>query len=193
MEKEVFKNVLQKDEELLWAGGLNKTAYLIKTFVGLIFAGVFASAFLALFIAGPTSAVVGINSGKEFLDIFLKCFEVIYILLIIFSIPSNILFARNTYFAITDKRIIQRSGVLSKKFVHYSLKNIGNVEVVENILDSKGSANLTITTKEFHTNAEGASQHKLSINSLKNAYEAYNILVDKTEGNNEVLRVKNVK
>ena len=193
MEKEVFKDVLQKDEELLWAGGLNKTAYLIKTFVGLIFAGAIASAFFALFIAGPTSAVMDINSGKEFLAIFLKCFEIIYILLIVFSIPSNILFARNTYFAITDKRIIQRSGVFSKKFVHYSLKNIGNVEVVENVLDSNGSANLTITTKEFHNNTDAISQQKIIIKSLKNAYEAYNIIVDKTEVNNEVLRIKNVK
>ena len=58
-------------------------------------------------------------------------------------------------------------------------------------MDSKNSATLLITTKDFHTDSNGNNiTHQLAINSLYNAYEAYNILTEMVEGNNESLRVK---
>jgi len=110
------------------------------------------------------------------------------------NLESKILNANNTFFAITNKRIIKRSGAFNNKFIHYSLKNIGNVEVIGSVFDSKGSdgsAKLIITTKDFHTNTDGNRTPKyLVINSLNKAYKAYSLLSEKTEGNNEVFRIK---
>ena len=85
-------------------------------------------------------------------------------------------------------------GAFSDDFKHYSLKNIGNVQVDGSIFDSKGnnpSANLLITVKDFHTNTDGNTRPMvLNIESLNNAYEAYKLINELTDGNNENLRVK---
>ena len=62
------------------------------------------------------------------------------------------------------------------------------------IFDSKNqnpSANLFITVKDFHTNTDGNSKPcVLSVNSLNDAYEAYKIINELSDGNNESFRVK---
>ena len=102
--------------------------------------------------------------------------------------------AKNTFCCITNKRIIKRSGAFTNNFEHYSLKNIGNVQVNGSIFDSKGdnpSASLFITVKDYHTNTDGnTTPMVLSVESLNNAYEAYKIINELTEGNNESFRVK---
>ena len=102
--------------------------------------------------------------------------------------------AKNTFFCITNKRIIKRDGAFSNNFVHYSLKNIGTVEIDGSIFDSKEdnpSARLNITVKDYHTNTDGNSTpKKLSIDCLDHAYEAYKMLNNLTAGNNENLRIK---
>lgn len=117
-----------------------------------------------------------------------------FILGIFISIKLSSMNANNTYLCITNKRIIKRSGVFSCKYVHYSLRNVGTVSVSESFFDTKGknaSASLIVDVKFFHNNVNGFC--RLVVHSLKNAYNAYNLLVDQTEGNNEVLRVKTEK
>lgn len=90
-----------------------------------------------------------------------------------------------------NKRIIKRTGAFNKNFIHYTLKNIGTVQVIGRIVDSKTSATLLITTKDFHTDSKGNTHaNRLRVSSLYNAYEAYNVLSEIVDGNNETLRVK---
>lgn len=59
------------------------------------------------------------------------------------------------------------------------------------IKEDNPSADLLITVKDFHTNTDGnTTPMELIIESLNNAYEAYKIINELTEGNNESLRVK---
>ena len=113
---------------------------------------------------------------------------------IVLNFIGTILVANNMFLAITNKRIIKRSGAFNNKFIHYSLKNIGTCEVVGSIFDKKGkdgSANLIVTVKDFHTNTDGnAFPVTLNVDCLNNAYNAYNILSEQVDGNNESLRVK---
>ena len=52
-------------------------------------------------------------------------------------------------------------------------------------------ATLLITTKDFHNDSNGnVSAARLKISSLCNAYEAYKVLNELTEVNNENLMVK---
>lgn len=74
------------------------------------------------------------------------------------------------------------------------MKNVGTLRVDGGIFDSRGqhpSANLFITVKDFHTNADGNSKpFVLSIYSLNDAYEAYKIINELASGSNESHRIK---
>jgi len=202
MKKEMFENILQSGEEVIWAEGINKKAYNLKNLFRNIFIIAFLSLFFSFFIGGPASAFMSPpNSNIDETSFLLQTVSTLWI--IIFStsfttsIVINALNAKNTYFAITNKRVIKRSGAFNNTFTHYSLKNVGNINVSGGFFDSKGkgaSANLIIVTKDFHTNTDGNSHpQRLMISSLNHAYDAYKLLSEKTEGNNEVLRVKTEK
>ena len=114
---------------------------------------------------------------------------IFFVVPFILAIFSSILDANNTYFAITDSRIIKRTGAFNIRYIHYSLKNIGNVSINESVYDSKGengSATITITAKDFQSDTESW----VTIISLNKGYEAYKILTEKIKGNNEVIRIK---
>ena len=195
MKKDKFINILQKDEEVLWAEGVNKFPFILKNIFKTSFGFAFAGIFLAQFI---TIALVIIDVGHGEDMSFLIAWPItvlcMFLLGIILGIIFSILEANNTYFAITDKRIIYRSGVFNQKYTHYSLKNIGTITVEGGLLDSKGengSATLIVTIKDFHTNTDGNSfPMRLVVRSLNRGYKAYSLLSEKTEGNNESFRVK---
>ena len=196
MKKEMFQNILQKDEEVIWSAGVNKSAYIVKrTFASGV---LMLFIVLALFSTGPVCGIITTQvEGEAEVSVFLKTLSILWGSVIgvglIISFLRACLNSSNTFFAITNKRIIKRSGVFNNKFMHYSLKNVGNVGVVGSVFDKKGenaSANIIITIKDFHNNTNSA---KLDVTSLENAYDAYKILAEETEGNNEVLRVKTEK
>ena len=198
MEKEVFSNILQKDEKLKWVEGVNKKAFIIKSSLWSVrtfaIVGVFVAQ-LATIIRGASLAEKAANHGVG--NVF-KIWPIVWLIVVaiglVFGIIKSILDSKNYYFAITDKRIIKRSGVFNIKFVHYSLKNIGTIEVVGSIFDSKGkdsSANLVIKVKDFHTNTDGNTRPvSLDVISLNKAYDAYKMLSEEVDGNNENFRVK---
>ena len=183
--KEKFNIVLQNDEQIKWCNKTNALANILKNILPTILIGGFISLWATLFF--------GMLLFRDKWDNGPYLTPITYILpiIIILSILINFLNSKNTYFAITNKRIIKRSGIFNKNFIHYSLKNIGTIQVTGNIFDSKNSATLLITTKDFHTDTNVHNiANKLIINSLCDAYEAYNILSELTEGNNESFRVK---
>lgn len=193
MIKEKFKIILQSDEEILWAEGVNKIAYFFRKFISAL---IFSIIFGVLAFVFVLSYYYMLKPGINFKSIFLVAILVYLLILIIWSI-GIVLRANNLFFAVTNKRIIMRSGALNNKFIHYSLKNIGTVEVQGSILDKKGengSATLIVTVKDFHTNTDGnTTPTRLVVDNLNNAYKAYSLLSEKVDGNNEVLRIKTEK
>ena len=126
----------------MWVGDVNKKAYVL----------------INSFIAGCCSLLI------SFFLIFPALFSPVYELLILvvgapilvflFSLPFVIRSAKNTYFCITDQRIIRRSGVFNNDYISYSLKNVGTVSINASIFDNKenksGSASLKIVTTHFY-------------------------------------------
>ena len=192
MKKEKYVQVLQKDEEVIWAEGVNKGAYFLKN--GLTY--IIAVGIVAIFISFMYVAISSqTNSNVYFtLDSIFKLFGILFGIGIILSFIGIALVANNIFLAITNKRIIKRSGAFNNRFIHYSLKNIGTCEVVGSIFDKKGkdgSATLIVAVKDFQTNTDGnAFPVTLNVDCLNKVYNAYNVLSEQVDGNNESLRVK---
>ena len=197
MEKERFENILQKDEEIIWAEGVNKGAFKIKNCLKYVVKFALVGAFVAQIVTIVAGVATSDSPDSSAISVF-KYWPITWLIVFVIGIFVGIILstleANNTYFAITNKRIIKRSGIFNISFIHYSLKNIGTVNVQGGIFDSRGenaSASLFITVKDFHTNTDGNTRPmRLSIDSLNCAYKAYNLLSEEVDGNNENLRVK---
>lgn len=192
--REEFEMLLDKNEEIKWCDGINISAYVKRSFFKTFLFGLF-----------PPIAVLMLGVPYGWLFLLLSVFHVIPMWIgvahVSFSIVVCLVYimilykgAKNTFFCITNKRVIKRSGAFSNDFKQYSLKNIGNVQVDGSIFDRKGdnpSASLLITVKDYHTNTDGNTNPMvLSIESLNHAYEAYKVIHELTEGYNESFRIK---
>lgn len=186
-----FVEVIQKDEEIKWCNNVNSGARAMKAMKPVL------TIFLVLgvFISFPS---IPLFLTKEITyEIFLTIYK-IFGLVVAFTCLVAMIFSNiksfNTFFCITNKRVILRTGAFANDYVHYSLKNIGTIKVDGSIFDKKGknaSANLQISVKDFHNNTDGVGANVvLGVSSLYNVYEAYNMLSEMVEGNNEVLRIK---
>jgi len=191
---EKFEMLLDKNEEIKWCNGINTSAYVKKTFLKTFLFGLFPP--IALLMLGtPYSWLLLILSLLKVIPMWIGiahfAFSVIVCLVYIIVLNKG---AKNTFLCITNKRVIKRSGAFTNDFVHYTLKNVGNVQVDGSIFDGNGnnpSANLYVTVKDYHTNTDGNTRPMvLRIDSLNNAYEAYKLINELSEGNNESFRVK---
>ena len=192
--KEKFEFLLDKDEEIKWLDGINISAYVKKNFLKTFLFGLFPPVAL-LMLGVPYSLVLLILSLLKVIPMLIGIAHFIFAIVVCFAyIFVLIKGAKNTFFCITNKRIIKRSGAFTNDFVHYTLKNIGTIRVDGCIFDSKDnnpSASLVITVKDYHTNTDGNTKPDvLIVESLNDAYKAYKTLNELTEGNNEVFRVK---
>lgn len=181
MNENKFKNILSHDEEIIWCNNINVKACILKGLpLAILFGGIF-SLFIVCFF-GPLLFSEKWEQGPYLVP-------VVYILpiIVIIYLIYTILNAKNSYFCITNKRVIKMSGAFKSTFIHYSLKNIGTIRVSGTIFDNDNSADLLIMIKDFHSSNYA---YNLKICSLNNAYDAYNKLTGLTEGNNEYLRVK---
>lgn len=189
-----FSMILDRDEDIKWSNGINVSSYIKKTFFKTFLLGLFPP--VALLMLGiPYSLVLLILSLIKIIPIYIGIahfiFSLIACFIFILVLNKN---GKNTYCAITNKRIIKRSGPFNNKFIHYSLKNVGTIEVAGGLFDNDMSANLIVSVKDYHLNSDGnTNPKKLEINSLNNAYEAYKLLSSLTEGNNKVIRIKEEK
>ena len=184
--KEKFEMILDKDEEVKWSNGVNVKAAVLKGLVIAIPFSAFLSLWGTLFFGSFIFSDKFMEGNGPYLVPFLYVFPIFVIAYVVVSYLN----AKNTYFAITNKRIIKRSGAFKNSFIHYTLKNVGTIQVVGSVVDSENSATLNIVTKDFHTDSQGhASGAALKIGSLCGAYDAYKMLNELTEGNNENLRV----
>lgn len=186
-----FEMILDKNEQIKWCNNINSSAYVKRRFFKTLLFGLFPP-FAVLMLGIPYSWVLLLLAILKVIPMWIGIahfsFAIIASLIYINVLSKS---ANNTFFCITNKRIIKRSGAFNNDFQHYSLKNIGNIEVDGNIFDRKGynpSASLIITVKDYHANAD--STIPFIVESLNNAYEAYTLLTTITEGNNENLRIK---
>ena len=179
--KEKFEMVLHKDEEIKWC---NKTDVL-SNLLSLIWS-------VIIFAFCIWGVILFKNKFGKIPPVYIFTIFIIIGILICIMVSVN---AMTTSIAITNKRIIKRTGVFTKNFVYYSLKNIGTIGVHGNILAFNNSATLSINLKNFHTdinvnNNINNFQNNLVIPLLRDAYTAYKVLSELTDGNNENLRVK---
>ncbi len=194
MNKEMFEMILEKDEEIKWSNGINVEAHIKKNFFKTFLFGLFPP-FALLMLGTPYCWLLLLLSILKVIPLWIGIAHFIFsIIVIICYIIILKMDGNNTYFCITNKRVIKRNGAFNNKFIHYTLKNIGTVEVSGGIFDNKGknpSADLIVTVKDFHLNTDGNSNpRKLVVSSLNNAYEAYKMLNEMADGNNEVIRIK---
>ena len=184
--EEKFKNVLQENEQILWVGNVNKKAYVLKNALSASGFSLFASIFLMF----PAFAM----QVYELLIVAIGVPVLVFLISLFFLIRN----AKNTYFCITDQRIIKRSGVFNNDYISYSLKNVSTVSINASIFDSKenkgGSASLKIVTTHFYAsqsqNGSTTVPQDLTIVSLNQAYEASRVLNKLVKGNNENLRIE---
>lgn len=189
-----FKMILENNEKVIWCGDINVSARTKKKLFKTMLLGLFPP-FAVMMLGVPYTVVLLVLSLLKVIPLWIGlahfAFSTVVGILYVSILTKD---GKNTYLCITNNRVIKRSGAFNNKFVSYTLKNIGTIEVVGGIFDKKGktpSANLLITVKDYHTNTDGNSRpKKLEIISLNNAYEAYKILNERTKGNNEVLRIK---
>ncbi|MEI6228685.1 MAG: hypothetical protein WCP11_01520 [Candidatus Saccharibacteria bacterium] len=194
MFNEKFKLILQEQEKIQWSGNVNVGANIMKGLIPFMTSMILLGAFFGV---GGGGIWYGANYGKGQINVVndvLLILIPIWIILLAAYFIVNFLNSKNTFFCITDKRIIKRSGAFGDKFIHYSLKNVGTVSVAGSMFDNKGedgSANLLVVIKDFYNNT--ASMNSLRVKSLQGAYEAYKMLSKTVEGNNEFLRIKSEK
>ena len=178
MYKDKFQMILQKDEEIKWCDRAIPGGALVKN----LFPVLLLAAFFGFFVTIPMQIFLADMDGPDFTP-----FLVIFPCILFIGMIYVLLDANNTFFCITDKRVIKRSGAFGNHFVHYTLKNVGTINVRGGI----GGTSLSIVTKDFHTDSQGnVKAERLNITALHDAYSAYAILSELAEGNNESLRVK---
>lgn len=181
-----FTRILKSKEEIKWVEG----SYIRGATFSNLGGQFFANLMLLLMAAAPVIGITGGPDGPDFAVVGIVSASIILVVNL-FAFWAKRKIAKNTYFCITNERVIKKTGLFNDKYVHYSLKNVGNVEVVGSAFDKKGenaSATLVVTSKDFHTDT--SSKDILKVPSLNNAYEAYKILAEVTEGYNENLRVE---
>jgi len=192
--KEKFEMLLDSKEEIKWCGNINVSAYVRKNLLKTFLFGLFPP-FALLMLGVPYSWLILLLSILKVIPLPIGLLHFVFSLVVCLGytiiLRKN---AENTFLCITNKRVIKRSGAFNNDFIHYSLKNIGNVQIDSGIFDKKEdnpSASLHITVKDYHTNTDGnSSRLVLSITSLNDVYTAYKIINHLIEGNNETLRVE---
>ncbi len=194
MYKDKFEMILQKNEEIKWSGNVNIVASVIKS----LFAALLAIGIPILLSSIPVGLLSGDKKGVYDFPALISNAGIYYLLILSIILIStsivSILGSANTFLCITDKRIIKRYGAFNNKFIHYSLKNVGTINVTGGFFDNRGamaSANLSVAIKDFASNENSSAA--LKVVSLRGAYDAYKLLSSLVEGNNEVLRVKTEK
>lgn len=185
--------MLREDEKVLWVGEVNKSAFVkYRLRISFLFGLIPHLGIVTLGLTFPYNLVLLILSVTSVIPIWIGLihFTLSVIAWIIYASHIKKL-ANNTYFCITDKQIIKRSGAYANDYQRFPLTNIGTIEIDANIYDSKHSpesATLKVIVKNF---TAGDSKGILTINNLSDAHVAYKILSKYSD--NEAVRIKQVQ
>lgn len=134
-------NILQDGEQIMWQGKPYKKAYIMEPFLKMT---PFALLWLAIDVAIIVCIFkffvpnVSLGEGKAMYYAILIPFFVLHLLPVwiwIFSTVKNSLGHRNIEYAVTDRRIIIRHGVIGIDFISLFYTDIESVNVKVDVLD----------------------------------------------------------
>lgn len=181
-----FSMILSSDETIQFCEGVYKPAFLIKRLRTTLLLTLFLGGFFSFFFMGFSAAFNMEMVENPFTWFFnfdnkiLKVYLLIVATAFVVSCFTHILASSNTYFCVTNKRFIIRSGGFSTNFVDYELKDIFSVEVTSGMFDLQGenaSGNINITLRQYESDSEGKLLNKsVGVSSIMNAYKAYKIM-----------------
>lgn len=162
-DKELFKPVLDQDEEILKIYRPNKLrAYFNLIVMALLIAIIFVPLMTVSYIQEPESAPTMWIFIGLFLFILLICLIMI------------ILWCKKTVFAVTTKRIIIRTGYIGVDYKALDFKTIGAVTVNVNWLDKLLHKNTGfISFGSMASPMINTANYKFSFLYIENPYEVY--------------------
>lgn len=131
-----IREMLTDDENLLWTGKPKKSAFILnKCMVMAPFALVwllFDSFFIATMLSVPGSS--GMGSMVWFLVIFFA-FHLMPVWIWLYNTLTAAARWKNTEYAITDKRILIRSGFVGYEYLNIYYKEIGDIHLHVGVID----------------------------------------------------------
>lgn len=158
-----LQDILMPGETVFWQGRPHKFSFIVKSVIGLVPLALIFLAFDSMFIKSFLRTEV----PKEML-IFLVIFFAFHLLpvwLCISKLLTSSIAHKNIIYAITDRRIISRSGVAGIDFTSIDYVDISNITVNVSPLEHIFSVGSLL----FSTN----SGVKLSFIGIENPYEVY--------------------
>lgn len=173
--------VLDKNEKVFWEGSPQGKPYVLSSLIGTVI-GTFLLMFLIPFFVIPFLA-----KGAPLW--FMGAFMVIPLILLFFALATffSPLFAyfnlKNTYYAITDKRVIIQKGIIGRDFQYLDFDQITNAEVNVGFWDKiagKDSGSLLLFSAgslSYGRNGEQIS-HPYTLSNIDNPYEVFKLFKD---------------
>lgn len=178
--KKQLKEILDKNEKVIWDSGINLKVNLKKM---LFFITLFS--LLVTFVI--FIIIFQIFKAPNYNNSTLVLIVVTLIVLITTMFISYKLVGKrikNTHFFITNKKIIKRTGLFKDKYVFYNIKYVNSIVINQNLFDVKSSENgigsLFIKIKNTNLSLDDKAKPFLNMRlySLEKVHEAYKILFD---------------
>ena len=176
--------VLDKDEKVFWEGTPKVKPYLFQSIGGTIF-GIILLIFLIPFIILPILAANSQGTMAWFIGAFMiiPLIALLSALGAVFSPLWAYLSLRNTYFAITNKRVIIQKGIIGRDFEYVDFDQITNAEVNVGFWDKvvgKNSGSILISTASSFTYGRRGQQipHPYTLSNIDNPYEVFKLFKD---------------
>ena len=157
--------VLDKNEKVFWEGAPQGKPYVLSNSIILSF-------FLA-FIVVPLLLILPLVIFPDLLD---ETQGQLFFIILIFALDwcLGILFAylslKNTYFAITNKRVIIQKGIIGRDFQYIDFDQIKNAEVNVGLWDKlfgKNSGSILISSAGYH-----------NLSNIDDPYKAFKLFKD---------------
>ncbi|MFA7192877.1 MAG: PH domain-containing protein [Bacilli bacterium] len=181
--KEKFKDILDKDEEIIKVFKPNKKRFVnFKIIVTVIWFALFALIFLAPAIAALAGAMnmvddSGVDGTLPFGIVFLVL-GVFNLIFLAFSIVYIKVTYKKTFYAYTNKRVIIRQGFIGVDFLTLDMKTISTVLVNVGLLDklitpNTGTIRFGSSATPIGAAANGKSGFGIPFANVDDAYVTY--------------------
>lgn len=170
--------VLDKNEKVLWEGTPQAKPYVFRSLIGTIF-GIFLLIFLVPFFVVP---ILGNDMPIWFRGafMFIPSIFLFFALTALFSPLLAYLNWKNTYFAITNKRVIIQKGIIGRDFEYIDFDQITNAEVNVGFWDKivgKDSGSILISSAGSFTYGRHGERiaRPYTLSNINNPYKAFKL------------------
>ena len=165
-----IENLLVQGESIIWQGKPKKSAFIINKITKMMPIAIFWLLFDLFFIFMSSSAFAEMGL---FLIIFFA-----FHLLPVWIWLSNVLTAskkwKNTEYAVTDKRIIAKTGFIGMDYISVYYKDIKNVRLSVGIIDKMlGVGDIYFDTYSTNFGTNNASGTGTAFLDIEDAYQIY--------------------